>query len=163
MDWTTAAIFGVGVLAVVLPPPILNRMTARVHARERLADLERQDRVAHRTAETAELLSQAQQLTIQKTDEVAVRVESTTTEVRAQLTQIHTLVNSNLTTALQGELDQTRRSLVLLYRLAVLTPGEATVEELAVIEQTRAHIAELEANLVDRATQTKIADGEISR
>ncbi len=160
MDLITIAIFTSGALAVILPPIISSNRIVKLHAKERLIDLERQDQVAGKAKETAELLSQAQQLTIQKTDEVAVKVEETTNKVQSQLAQIHTLVNSNLTAALQGELDQTKRSLILLEKIEALTKGKSSLEELDIIIQTKNRIKELEENLSERTIKTELADKE---
>ncbi len=119
MGWGVTIVFGLGVLAFVLPPPILAVLAARSHGREMIG-------------------------------------------IGAKLEQIHTLVNSNLSAALQGELDQTRRILILLRRIEAMTSGEPTAEEHSVIEQTKLRIAELETTLADRATQTTIADKEVS-
>ncbi len=157
MDWTAIAIAGVGVLAFACPL-ILHHLTKRAHDVERTEDCARQDRVAaearqvaKQAREAAALLSDAQQVTITKTDEVAATAKKTTAETHSQLRQIRALANGNLSTALKGELGQAKISLLLLKQLGTLVRRKATADELAKIETTQARITELEAELAERA------------
>jgi hypothetical protein len=78
----------------------------------------------------------------------------------AQLTQIHTLVNSSLTAAKQDELDTRRSNLVLLQKTVDAdrrSGEEPSKETLALIDATKIKIAELAAQLEDRKRQTEEA------
>lgn len=96
-------------------------------------------------------------------DAVALAAKSANVETQSQLRQIHTLVNSDMTAARQGELDQTRVSLILLRKLATVAEHagrEATEEERAAIDATEKRIKELEAILADRLAQMEIVEAE---
>lgn len=94
------------------------------------------NRLAKQQAAQAEAAKQA-------AEEVAVTLAESTNQTQAKLDTIHTLVNSNLTTALQNELDGARREVVLLNASAHTDP-EA-------IALAKARIAELQAQLNERS------------
>lgn len=71
----------------------------------------------------------------------------------SKLDQIHVLVNSNMTAQMQSELDAYRANLVLMEDISALrkAAGESPrIEAITAMETTKARIAELEAQLVDR-------------
>ena len=70
-------------------------------------------------------------------------------ETSAKLDEIHALVNSDKTASMQGELDSTRRELLLLK--AIPMPDEAAK---AAIDAAHARIAELEVQLADRRSKS---------
>ncbi len=79
-------------------------------------------------------------------------------EAVKKLDVIHTLVNSNMTAAMQAEYEATKRELVLLLQVVELNKkaGNApTTESLAEIEATRKKITELTIVLKDR-THTNV-------
>jgi len=97
-------------------------------------------------------------------DAVAAAAKIVATNTASQLRQIHTLVNSDMTAARQGELDQTRLSLILLRKIVAMgaiAGRSATVDELAAIEETEKRITELEGILADRLAQLKIVEAEM--
>lgn len=118
---------------------------------ERLSN--RQDAIAAQTQETAELL-------LQNNKDVAITARAANTK----LDVIHTLVNSNMTAALQGELDSARANLATLRELIGLRvaqgqePDEDTRVALKALEDK---VGRLAANLHDRIEQTKVADAQI--
>ena len=69
----------------------------------------------------------------------------------AQLKAIHTLTNATLTTALQGELNATRRELVM-WRALVLRDGE-TPEGTQAVAEVQNRVDGLTAQMADRARQ----------
>jgi len=161
-----------GAIAVVwvlsLGTPIaINLFNERSRRRERAEDIARQDQVAVKADETA-------RRTLAKTDEVAevaatvarsvaAATRTDVAETHAQLRQIHTLVNSDMTAARQGELDQARLALIMLRRVVALTEAagrEITPAEQSEIERTEMRIAELEAIIADRMTQFRLAETE---
>jgi hypothetical protein len=112
--------------------------------------------VAQKAAGAAELLLDAQHLTLTKTDEVAAAARVTTMEMNSQLKQIHTLVNSTLTAALKGELTQARASIEFLRRLGADAENATDIDK-AAVEETLKRIGELESAIADRDAQTVIA------
>jgi hypothetical protein len=88
---------------------------------------------------------------------IAVRTAKT---ADGKLDQIHTLVNSNLTERMANELEVRKANLVLLLEMvdAKKKTGEsATVDALTAIKDSRLKIAELTAQLADRAQKTNFA------
>jgi hypothetical protein len=170
---------GIFVIWVLAPAPaiIVALIERRTRARERAEDIARQDQVARKADETASLLQASQRLTIEKADEVAAvaaqvarsvaaATKADVSETHAQLKQIHTLVNSDMTAARQGELNQARLTLVMLRRIVALTEAagrDITSAELSEIERTEQRIAELEAIIADRMTQFRLAEAEIQK
>ena len=117
---------------------------------------ERAEEVALQAAKAAQLLLNSQQNNISRTDEVARAAAATAEDQRNQLTQIHTLVNSDKTDALQAELNQTRITLVLLRRFVALDDAVgrvSTTDDLAAIKLAEANINRLETTLADRGVQ----------
>ena len=108
--------------------------------------------VAGKVAAVADKVADIHGVTIAKLD---------TLEAGQQV--IHTLVNSNMTTEMQERLDATKHALVLmkeLIRVNKLADHEPSTETLAAVKATEMKIAELEATLADRLTQTKVADAQ---
>ncbi len=170
-------VIGIIWLLAIGVPAGLHWSNQRTQRRERAEDFARQDRVAELAAETARKLQEAQQLTIAKTDEVAAVAASAAklietanradvAETHFQLSQIHTLVNSEMTAARQEALDQTRLTLMLMRKIADAARSagqEVTVDELAAIERTEGRIIELEAVLSDRMTKMRTVEAEVLR
>src|SRR5512140_1941118 len=77
-------------------PIILSALTNTNTRRMREQDWERQDEVARKAADAADALLEANKTT------------------NSKLEVIHTLVNSNMTAAMQAELDATERELALM-------------------------------------------------
>lgn len=76
----------------------------------------------------------------------------------SKLDVIHTLVNSNMTAAMQAELDATVRELALMREVIALKSEhgrDPSADALAAIESTTKKIAELRAVLADRAQPKK--------
>jgi hypothetical protein len=132
------SLVGSAVLAIfasITAPVILANRTAAMHREDRLADWARQDRIAAAAARAAE-------------------------KTNGKLDVIHTLVNSNMTAAMQAELDAIRREIVMMREVVALNLAagrEPTVEALAAIEDTAVKITALEAQLADRATAAENA------
>jgi hypothetical protein len=153
-----------------LTPIIVARLARGDRIRERLEDKEARDAVAAKVdaaavqaERAAVLLRNEQQRTAAATAQVARTTAATTLETRAQLGQIHTLVNSEMTAARQAELTQTRITLSVLKRLTLKVQDagcEADQDDLAMIEVATARICELEAILADRAVQGAKAEAD---
>jgi hypothetical protein len=151
----TTLIVGIIVaLGAIVSPFITAFMTNRNAARIKLADYAREDAVADKAA----LVAKAAQ-------EAAHAAASIATIQGAKLDQIHTLVNSNLTAAMQDQLDARHATLALLKEAvdakhaAGLT---ATKETFGAIESNTAKVEELTAQLADRLKQTKEAAQQLA-
>ena len=87
---------------------------------------------------------------------------STDAKITAKaLSAIHTLVNSNLAAAKQGELDATRRDLASLQEVVSLKEAQGlsvSEESRAVIIEVRARINEMCLAATHATQQTRIAD-----
>ena len=161
----------------------LARLANRAKERDKQQDWERQDEVAARAeravqamAASQALIAQqsaqeardaaarllaAQQASIARTDEVARLAAEREQAQTAQLRDIHTLVNSDMTAARREALEQTRLTLLALEKLVDLDrsagrkPADA---DLAAITDAKARIDELQAILADRLAQQRIVE-----
>lgn len=144
---------------------------ARLRAEERAEDYARQDLVAERLSRrNDEVAAKAQQVAIQTQTAAQLllqnneKVAAATKAANTKLDVIHTLVNSNMTAALQGELDASKAQLVTLRELIALrvmlgqTPDDETSAALLTLESK---VGALSSNLKDRIAQTKVADAQI--
>jgi hypothetical protein len=98
--------------------------------------------------------------------DITLRTETAHTETASMLRTIHTLVNSNLTTAQQDQLDSMRamlrsdREIITIKQERGLPITAADFEN---IEQVEMRIAELARNLVHKKVQTDLADAQAER
>jgi len=160
----------IGVLAVgILAPAWLLARTEKIHHEDRQADWDRQDRVAEKAEKAAADLAASQKRIADKAEEAATlllanneRVAATQQETNGKLDVIHTLVNSNMTAAMQSEFDAVSRELAMMREVAALKQAagqQPTGETTAAISVTEAKLHELDAALADRAkAQAKVAD-----
>ncbi len=133
--WLALIVAGTTLITSTIAPVVMTLITARQNRIDRAADWARQDTVA------AKLLASNEQLKV--TGGVA----------NDKLDAIHTLVNSNMTAAMQAELDATVRELAMMREVIGLNKAagrEPTAESLAAKEMTKTRIAELQATLADR-------------
>lgn len=141
-----AAILVAATLSCAGPVYLDWRTNARL-ARNRTEDMVRQDEVAR------------------KVDGVASAARIVSDDTASQLRQIHTLVNSDMTAARQGELDQTRISLFLLRKIGMMAQAAghaATAEEAGAIAAAEERVKELEGIIADRLEAAAVA-GESTR
>jgi hypothetical protein len=118
-------------------------LTSRAKRKEKDQDYAREDAVAARAAEAAKLLS----INTAKVAETAQRTSD-------KLDVIHVLVNSNMTAAMQAELDATVREAAMIQEVMDLKMAAGTqpaVEALAALESARNKITELKAVLAGRS------------
>lgn len=138
MDSAVVAVV-VAVFASITAPLILAVFTARMHRQDREADWARQDILAERAADTAK-------------------------ETNGKLDVIHTLVNSQLTAAMQSELDAIVRELAMMLEVIALKKAagfEPTAEALAALDAAQAKVADLTAKLEDRhRAQDRASEGD---
>ncbi len=143
--WLALIVAMTTAVTTTITPVSMALITARTARRDKLEDYARQDAVAAKAAEAAKLLIAAN-----------VRVEASARGTSDKLDAIHSLVNSNMTAAMQAELDATVRELAMMREVIELkrTAGkEPSPESLAAKEMTKTRIAELTAALNDRRTQ----------
>jgi hypothetical protein len=176
----------VALIVAVLGPILLSWLQNRARRQEKLddavqrraeklEDYARQDKVAAearavaaQAAEAARLLARRQDESAARVDEVAIQAEEaarllleSNAEANGKLDTIHILVNSNMTAAMQAELDATQRELTMMrevIRLNKLAGTEATTDAAAALKATELKIAELRANLADRLKATEEAN-----
>jgi hypothetical protein len=149
------------VFASITAPLILAHRTERMHREDRLADYERQDKVARAAERTAvDLIASQKRIADQAAEAAALllaaneRVARTAQVTNGKLDVIHTLVNSNMTAAMQSEYDATVRELAMMREVLELKEAagrEPGREAQAAIAATEARLAELAAALEDRA------------
>jgi hypothetical protein len=137
--------------------PLIN---ARIISRGKVEDWARQDEVAARAETAAANLAEAQAETMRRTDEVAdvaakfdKAVQVKLDHISAQADQIHGLVNSKLSAALENEqaavVDRVSvmQEIIRLNRAQGLEPSPATLDSIAKAE---ARVHELRVQLEDR-------------
>jgi len=152
---TTISIVVVIVVAIfssVTAPLILSHQTEKIRSRDRREDYRRQDEVAARAAEAATLLAENNKLVAQSSGAIS-----------GQLSQIHTLVNSNMTAAMESEYEAVGRELAMMLEVIELRRAQGqqpTTQALAAVETTRAKRAELASLLEDRAHAQARNDAE---
>lgn len=129
----------VAFIVAVLGPSLVAYLNGRQRHREKLEDYKRQDAVAEKL-----LTANAK---------VAGQLEENNQTTNAKLDTIHTLVNSDMTAALQAQLVALENSLYLMEKNAAWEvaqgddPSEASH---SVILATKHQIQELRSNLEDR-------------
>jgi CO dehydrogenase/acetyl-CoA synthase alpha subunit len=163
-----AAIAAIAGMGTVFSPLILSHMAARARRTEKQLDWAREDKVAAQAAEAAALLLARQDAVAAQAAEAArlllaanERVARTAAVTNRKLDVIHTLVNSNLTAAMQAEHDATVRTLAMMREVVDLrraAGNEPSPETLAAIEATETRIGEQTAALDDRLAQTALAE-----
>ncbi len=158
-------------LIVAIPATVSPILMAWVVAKQRRADKQedwrREDQVAARALTVAAELSVTQEKAAVKAAEVARLLLDTNEQVAAtakvtnnKLDVIHTLVNSNMTSALQDQLIAIKSNLIMAEEVIALKKAQgqsSTEESLNLILGLKIKISELEAQLNDRLEQTKKA------
>lgn len=162
---------GTVVTAVVSPVLIIQLQNAQ-RTKERQEDWARQDEVAKKVdaaaeqaATAAELLQASQKKIADQAAEAASllvtsnqQIADTAERTMGKLDVIHTLVNSSLTSSMQGEHDGIIRELALLRTIGGSKPSR---EITGAIEVAQARAAELESVIKDRETAAVVvADQE---
>jgi len=145
---TTVTIALLGFLGLIVTaigaPMLLARQLNAQRREEKKEDWAREDKVAAKAAEAATLLVASNERAAQSAE-----------EANGKLDVIHTLVNSNMTAAMEAQLVALQGQLVMMNRLAEIT--DPTVDEAAAIKAVQGQIAELTATLKDRLQATEVA------
>lgn len=146
--WVALIVGGCGVIGQLL----VNYQNARQRSKDRQEDWKRQDEVASKAERAAErLLAQNE------------RVAESTKEAKQVIDEIHILVNSNMSAALQSELDETVRGLAVLRELtgwkdaAGHPPTKATLETIEEMEQK---IKDLQVVVADRQDRNRAVEAK---
>ncbi len=145
------------IFSSVTAPLVLAYLTNRQRREEKREDWKRQDEVAAQAAEAAQLLLDAQAETIRKTDEVAAAHKQDNIRISDKLEVIRVDVNSNMTAAMQAELDATEGQLVLMREVIALKEAQGqqpSGESLALLTAKHDRINELKATLNDRLSHS---------
>ena len=145
--------------STAISPMIMAWLTNRNRRLERMEDYARQDLVAERADKVAEAAAKKAAEAANLLLAANERVAETAIATNQKLDVIHTLVNSNMTAALQSEFEATSRELSMMREVIDLKRiggHEPTIASLAAIEATEIKLQELEAVLADRARQQQI-------
>jgi len=122
----------------------------RQRRRDKKEDWAREDAVAAQAAEAARLLLAENK-----------KVAATAAVTNNKLDIIHTLVNSNMTAAMQAEYDATVREIAMMKEVIALNQAagrEPSPEAIGAIEATQTKINELQAALADRLKQAEVVE-----
>ena len=154
------AALAVAVTTTVVAPMLTTWQASRTRRAERLDDYARQDMVAEKAERVADLLMQRQNAAAAEASHVAQRllvtneiVAKTSKETIEKLDIIHTLVNSNMTAAMQSEFDATSRELAMMMEVLELKRAaghQPSPASLGAIEAAKSNLDELGAALRDR-------------
>lgn len=148
-------------------PVLLNMLNGRQQRKSKEQDYRRQDEVAARLetrqdAQAAKAAEAARDL-IESNKLVADAAKEAAQITVARLDVIHTLVNSQMTAAIQSELDATEREVVLMREVIGLNSvaGRSPTEEsMGAVMATEAKIRELRVTLAERHRQDAIAKAQ---
>ena len=133
----------------VLTPAVLAYLSGRQRRADKQEDWARQDAVAEQAASAALLLLAANE-----------RVAKAAASTNDKLDVIHTLVNSNMTAAMQAELTAVEAQHAVLLEVIALkeASGASAVESRSTMRSLEGRIGELRATLTDRLEQTRVAN-----
>lgn len=166
------AAFGAGTVGLA-GQLLLGRQAAKLRREEKQEDWARQDKVAEQAERAAALLLERQDAVAAQAAEAASllldaneRVAETAAVTNGKLDVIHTLVNSNMTAAMQAELDATVRELAMMHEVIDMkraAGAEPSVAALAAVEATATKIDELQVTLADRLKQNEKVEALVER
>lgn len=145
----------VAIFSSITAPLILSLMQGRQRRKDKEEDWERQDRLAKAAHETAILAANS---LADSSKEIAAVAREQFEITDNKLDVIHQLVNSNLTAAMEGEMEALVGQRALMVEMLDLkaTSGQPDVspETKKVLYQIDLKIAELRIALADREIQT---------
>lgn len=152
-------------LAVIamLSPLLLSYLTTRNARIDREHAWAREDRVAELAAQTSRKMLEKQDTNIAVLEQTAKVAAAGQQQLDGQLKGLHTLVNSNLTIALQAELGSTERELEALREVRELKRGDGekiSAEAGAVIKTAEERVLELRRILADRRKTDALATAQ---
>lgn len=135
----------VALLVSVVAPLILSHQTNKARHDERLEDYARQDQVAAKAEIAAQILAQrgdevatqaaeAAKLLLAANERVSKQNAESSRLTQGKLSEIHTLVNSSLTTAMQGELSAREALLPLMLEVIRLNTRDGSKPDPAALD-----------------------------
>jgi len=133
------------IVTAIGAPMLLARQLNNARREEKELDWAREDEVASKAAVVADTLIVSNE-----------RAARSAEQANGKLDVIHTLVNSNMTAAMEAQLVALQGQLVMMMRLAEI--ADPTVNEAAAIKAVQGQIAELTATLRDRLAATEHAE-----
>jgi hypothetical protein len=142
------------IFASITAPLILAHRTERMHREDMLSDYQRQDKVAAAAKAATEAAQMSAAAIKEHTEVTVVKLD----DANQKLDVIHGLVNSNMSGAMQSELDALvtsaamMREVIDLKRAARQEPSEEAVKAL---HDTEAKIAKLRVAMNDRLKQAE--------
>jgi len=142
------------IFASITAPLILAHRTERMHREDQLSDYQRQDAVAKAAADAAAAAHKAATVIQEHTAVTVVKLN----DANEKLDVIHGLVNSNMSAAMQSELDALVTSLAMMREVIDLKRSggsEPTEESLIALRDTEAKISELKTTVAERLTQAE--------
>lgn len=141
-------------VTAVVAPVLMSYVSFKQRKAEREADWERQDEVASNAAKASALLLDAQKK--------AARVTADNAELTgSKLDVIHTLVNSQLSTALENELEALKREQAIIAEMLEMKKAQGlkpSKEALVAMEKSKVRIAELQTIIAERDAQQRQAN-----
>ncbi len=140
--WIALLGFAGLIVTAIGAPMLLAHQLNGARLKEKQEDWAREDAVAAKAEEAARLLVASNE-----------RAATSSEQANNKLDIIHTLVNSNMTSAMEAQLVALQGQLVMMNRLAEIE--DPTIDEAAAIKAVIAQIAELTAALSDRLSATK--------
>ena len=135
----------VALIVSLLAPTINGLITNRNNRKVKIEDWAREDAVAEQAAQAAALLLEANERVAESTSGLATQL----VEIHGQAEQIHTLVNSNLQAAMQGQLEAMKAQVILMRN------DKDTTAEAIVAKQKEIDI--LAQAIRDKERQTQLA------
>lgn len=152
----------VGVTGVITPA-LLAFLAGRQRREDKREDWARQDAVADQVADAARKAEEVAAQAAGAADLLLAaneRVAHTAAVTNEKLDVIHTLVNSNMTAAMQAELTAVEAQRAVLLEVITLKEdsGVSTVDPRATVDVLESRISELRAVLADRLEQTRVAN-----
>jgi hypothetical protein len=173
--------YGVALALVVsvVAPSVLAIITGWQRRADKQEDYRRQDQVAalakqanddaaKKAQDVADQAASAAKLLVDDNKKVATAAIAASTKVQGKLEVIHTLVNSNLTDAIQSNLDSVARELSLLHRLP--NPTDADTQAMVIasnkitsmqkVLDTRHKSADMAAQQIDITTTMLARDAQ---
>jgi hypothetical protein len=152
---TLVAIIGAGSGS----PVLLSLLNGRQIRKGKEQDYARQDAVAAKAEAAAERASVAAEGIRVANEHVA----SETRQTNKKLDVIHALVNSQMTAAIQSELDATEREVVLMREIIGINSAAGrnpTEDSMVAVKATEERIRELRVTLKERHRQDEIAQAQ---
>ena len=151
MATVLTALFTSVIISFIAPYFLAKQLNA-ARKLEKQEDWKREDDVRMQAQEAAKLL-------LEENKKVAAAAVLT----NGKLDIIHTLVNSNMTAAMQSELDATIRELAMMKEVIGLKEAAGhspSPDTLGAVKFTDKKIKELQAGLSDRLRQSKVVDSQ---